>query len=112
MVKRKLNQKFPYLIVVAIVAVVSIASLVLNSGENLEGAQVVVSEEERVKHCVDTDPSNDRDTAGYAQVGLVKYDDFCNGDVLYQFYCDRGDNVRPTRSFQCENGCRKGACQR
>lgn len=111
MAKREANQRFPYLVVVVVVVVVVVA-LVLNNLRGLEGAQVFVPEEKRVKACLDSDPKNDWYLAGYAQVGVVKYDDFCDGNKLQQFYCFRGDDVKPTRSHQCEKGCQKGACLR
>ena len=104
------SQNFLFLAIVAVVAVVAIVSLVL-SGASLEGAQVTVSEEERVSRCQDTDPNNDHFTPGYAQLGKIRYDDFCDENgKLRQFYCEHGENVKPTRAFQCENGCLNGAC--
>ena len=100
-----------YVLIVAAVAVVAIVSLVLNGG-NLEGAPVIVAEENRLDKCFDNDEANDFYTYGYAQLGLVKYADECVGDSVVQYYCERGDNVLKLAPFNCPNGCQSGQCLR
>ena len=103
-----------YVVILAIVAVVAVVTLVLNGG--LQGALVrnpiTLPEEERIATCFDFDEANDRYTYGYTQVGLVKYKDSCNGNVLSQYYCRTSDNVVLLRPYTCPNGCQSGQCLR
>ncbi|MDP3734322.1 MAG: hypothetical protein Q8R37_03765 [Nanoarchaeota archaeon] len=100
-----------YLLGVAAVVVIAVVVLVLNNGGSLEGAaQVIVPESSRVKTCVDTDPNDDWHVRGYAQQGVQRYYDVCDGNDLSQYYCKSGSGPWPRRSFECPSGCERGAC--
>ena len=87
----------PYLVMVVVVAVVAVISLTLNQtsqGTSLQGAQVgyiVNSEEDRVELCSDSDEDGDIYTRGSVQVGIIERADFCNEDVVHQWYCRNVD---------------------
>ena len=113
MAKSNLSSQAPYLVIVAVVAVVAVVSLVLNGSGTIQGAEVgriITPEEDRVQSCIDTDSDNNPLIKGYTQIGIVKYDDFCNGDILHQSFCENGDVAMESRITRCDFGCERGRC--
>lgn len=113
MAKKEVNRS--YLLVVVVVVLVAVVALVLKNSSledsSLEGAQVFVPEEKRVKTCVDTDEDNDPRAKGHVQVGVAKYYDYCRGNNLYQYKCKTGTKAElVSRPTNCKNGCENGVC--
>jgi hypothetical protein len=120
--KNKLNDEIPYLVIVGVVAVVAIVSLVLNGDGNFDGAytseqfvepdSVVVDDSMRVSTCYDQDGGlNDFSTKNYVQIGTRRYYDFCQGDNVREYSCTADGGRRDIgRIHPCEFGCAQGRC--
>ena len=108
----KRDNQTTYLFVGGVVAIVAIVALVLNSSGGLQGAASYGQMDSSTYNdiCVDDDAANDFYTAGTVSLGPYNYEDYCQDDMLTQYYCKSSDNVDATRAFECPNGCWKGKC--
>ena len=107
------HEQTPYLVIVAVVAVIAVVTLVMNNNDNLQGALTYrAPENERVKGCIDTDENGDIYTRGYTQIGVVRTEDECRGNMLHQWYCKTVTDDVESTPRPCEFGCENGACLR
>lgn len=108
MVKEK-RDYLPYLVIIGIVGIVALVTLFLWNGR-IEGAPIYSYVEENQHSCLDDDPNNDYYAPGILRHGRVQYEDYCNGDKLFQYYCPTSNTVRLLGPYNCPNGCLNGAC--
>ncbi len=110
----KFASQVPYLVIVGLVALVAVASLVLNNGAGVEGAAVVyeTSENQRVTGCMDTDEEGNIYSKGKVQLGVTIREDYCSTDriTLHQWYCKNSEQARESRPQRCAKGCVSGVC--
>jgi len=110
---KKLDQHFPYFVLVGMVAIVGIVALVLLSNGRIEGAPVhKVQANDFQADCLDSDPKNDYYVAGTVKYANVKYLDYCKENNLFQYHCVTSNTVKPTSPYECSEGCSEGACAR
>lgn len=112
--KKRNDQHTPYLFVGGMVAIVAIVALVLNGSMGAEGAATFGKKQADAFEdiCVDDDPLNDFSRAGTVNLGPYSYEDYCQDDMLTQYYCKTGKNLEATRPFKCPNGCLNGICRK
>ena len=107
------NKHITYLALGGMVAIVAIVALVLNGGLSANGAATFgkMSSDTYNEVCVDDDAANDFNVAGTVGLGPYNYEDYCQDDMLTQYYCKTGKNLGATRPFKCPKGCLNGACR-
>lgn len=59
--------------------------------------------------CTDSDGGDDIYTQGYTSDNYGYSSDYCDGDTLYESFCDI-DNTRQTVQYECPYGCENGVC--
>lgn len=115
--RRERKDNHNYLFMMGAVAVVAVVALVLNSmSAGLEGAvptyKEVLPNEEYQAFCTDEEPDNNYYVEGTVTFKNKKFHDYCYDDLLFQFQCDTSNTVDATRPYECQNGCKNGACLR
>ncbi|MEM4663157.1 MAG: hypothetical protein QXM75_03995 [Candidatus Diapherotrites archaeon] len=59
--------------------------------------------------CTDSDGGKNFSVRGLTVFGGTNYEDFCNGNVVTEYYCEGGKGYSTT--YLCPNGCSNGACK-
>ncbi len=60
------------------------------------------------RFCRDLDSGINTDMKGVVEDNGGRYEDFCDGDAVYEHYCDNG--LAQTIKITCLRGCRDGKC--
>ena len=105
-----LSSQLPYLVIVAVVALVAVVSLVLNDGGSVQGAEVASLGAD--DGCVEGPTIGNLEKQEYVTEQGVKYWDYCSADgkSVHQYRCATikiKEDVRDSCSglgFGCERG--------
>jgi hypothetical protein len=124
MAKDTSNSSFVMIAIVAVVTIVGMVTIFLNSGvkiglaiesdtlsadENLAGKAAVTSK------CTDSDGGKNYYTYGFVTYKSTQYPDACAGSYVLEKYCyanAKGQLVVGSEKYACPNGCQARACKK